>query len=706
MKGWLDKYNDGGPIQPNYNDYSVSAGPDFQGDGYSNVGRNYSPAWGGQFAMGGSMPGATGHMYAREGAPRNFGGKMTVPSAQDGETLDIASAIKNIPQELIDESSSPYRVNILKNAVRNDIVTKYGKPLADVDEAMVNEKTQKLLANKKAKMLGTKVNLNTKPDPTALAFYNHNDQSISFTSAVNNMPVNEIKQIARHEYNHAFDDGGRYLTNYEKEAIEKSTKDAIDNNSVMSNKFMYINNLSNPTEVNARLRELRADLKDQGIYDGSKEDAKLEHLDKIRGSSAYGDLLYLMHDKEIVNLLNTIAANNHQQGMPMAQNGMEMKYYQEGLDFQPKSISKNGSVIKDDMGQWNHPGEITEIGSNQITMQGVPYPVLGISDTGDTQMMYPDQEYQYDGDSVTEYPIMQNGGWLDSLVDMGKGVVDYVGGLFDDTTPAPVVQKAAPVKSKLDSYDTMIQLGYNSPQGQKLEKQLGVGSTEASEYKADKNRIKLNTGRFAGANVSSRLIDDLAEAAKRSGIPIGQLLTLAGRESTFGEDKLGHRGHLAKNDFTSGWNVAEDYTPYDPHRFLADKKVPGINVVKTNHGYNYEVTNVKAINEYLKKNPQIFEQYRQKIEATPDIGNKNYFDLSAEFLKKKGIKGYNPGDPTYEKMFKQDYATLKKDKALMEYLKKKGYKYEQGGQLKKLDQLTNFTNYNPTQPSGWLEKYQ
>jgi len=95
-----------------------------------------------------------------------------------------------------------------------------------------------------------------------------------------------------------------------------------------------------------------------------------------------------------------------------AQNGTEMEYYQNGLDFQPKSISKNGSVIKDDMGQWAHPGEITEIGSNQITMQGVPYPVLGISDTGDTQMMYPNEDYTYQGSSVTEYPMMKEGGAL------------------------------------------------------------------------------------------------------------------------------------------------------------------------------------------------------------------------------------------------------------------------------------------------------
>ena len=70
---------------------------------------------------------------------------------------------------------------------------------------------------------------------------------------------------------------------------------------------------------------------------------------------------------------------------------------------------KNGGIIKDDRGQWNHPGEITEIGSNQITMQGVPYPVLGISDTGDTQMMYPEEEYEFDGEKVTEYPMAKNG---------------------------------------------------------------------------------------------------------------------------------------------------------------------------------------------------------------------------------------------------------------------------------------------------------
>jgi hypothetical protein len=56
--GWLDSYADGETMQEhqeNYNDYKVSAPKGMVGDGFFNVGRNYSPAWGGQFEDGGSV---------------------------------------------------------------------------------------------------------------------------------------------------------------------------------------------------------------------------------------------------------------------------------------------------------------------------------------------------------------------------------------------------------------------------------------------------------------------------------------------------------------------------------------------------------------------------------------------------------------------------------------------------------------------------
>lgn len=97
-----------------------------------------------------------------------------------------------------------------------------------------------------------------------------------------------------------------------------------------------------------------------------------------------------------------------------AQNGAEMSFYQNGLDWTPKNISKQGSKIKkDDNGYWNPDnwGKPVEIGSNNITMQGVNQPLIGISDEGDTQMMYPGEDYKFKGKKVTEYPVKKN--WLE-----------------------------------------------------------------------------------------------------------------------------------------------------------------------------------------------------------------------------------------------------------------------------------------------------
>lgn len=95
-----------------------------------------------------------------------------------------------------------------------------------------------------------------------------------------------------------------------------------------------------------------------------------------------------------------------------AQNGQEMKYYQAGLDFKPKTISQDGSDIPvDPMGYWNpeNVGEPVIIPSNIITMEGVDQPLLGISDTGDVQYMEPGEDYEFDGEYVTEYPVAQKG---------------------------------------------------------------------------------------------------------------------------------------------------------------------------------------------------------------------------------------------------------------------------------------------------------
>jgi hypothetical protein len=64
------------------------------------------------------------------------------------------------------------------------------------------------------------------------------------------------------------------------------------------------------------------------------------------------------------------------------------------------------------LGQWAYPGEVTVIPSSNITMKGVNYPVLGIDDLGNQQMMMPGGEYDFPGNYVTEYPQMNKGGQM------------------------------------------------------------------------------------------------------------------------------------------------------------------------------------------------------------------------------------------------------------------------------------------------------
>lgn len=72
---------------------------------------------------------------------------------------------------------------------------------------------------------------------------------------------------------------------------------------------------------------------------------------------------------------------------------------------------KNGGITKDNQGYWNPEnwGKPVEIDSNDITMEGVYEPLLGVSDTGDTKLMKPGKNYKFKGKKVTEYPVAKLG---------------------------------------------------------------------------------------------------------------------------------------------------------------------------------------------------------------------------------------------------------------------------------------------------------
>ena len=78
-----------------------------------------------------------------------------------------------------------------------------------------------------------------------------------------------------------------------------------------------------------------------------------------------------------------------------------------------KNKFEQGGIIKDDMGYWNPDNwdSPVEIGSNEITMQDVPFDVLGISDEGDVKHMKANnpKNYKYKGKKVTEFRMAKNG---------------------------------------------------------------------------------------------------------------------------------------------------------------------------------------------------------------------------------------------------------------------------------------------------------
>lgn len=92
--------------------------------------------------------------------------------------------------------------------------------------------------------------------------------------------------------------------------------------------------------------------------------------------------------------------------------------------FAAIAYSEKGNLIKvDPYGQWSNPGEPVIIPSNSITMDGVNYPVLGISDKGDIKLMKPNKKYKFKGSNVLELPVYQSGG----IESMNDDYVEYPG---------------------------------------------------------------------------------------------------------------------------------------------------------------------------------------------------------------------------------------------------------------------------------------
>lgn len=150
------------------------------------------------------------------------------------------------------------------------------------------------------------------------------------------------------------------------------------------------NQLSNYQEVVPRLnvyRQLHGLKPDQEITPELIRQNREQYQNSQIPFEDNTDQLYkLFNDEGLSNVLNKVVYNNNQNYNTYAQAG--------------------GEIITDNNGQWSNPGSITRITSPYITMKGVTYPVLGISEqTGEQKLMLPNQNYFFENTkSVIEYP--------------------------------------------------------------------------------------------------------------------------------------------------------------------------------------------------------------------------------------------------------------------------------------------------------------
>ena len=482
MANWLDKYEQGGLVlkkktKDNYgtkhnpNDVKVSVGPNFVGLGYNTKGRNYSPAWGGQFQMGGSLPGSVGFMYARTQNPAPSNGKYakkTQASAQNGQEMkyyqdgldfkpkSISQDGRNISKELKKEAEEK-----LKKMNKPKATISQYTPKASEAERLDKEKLQRIedsykllnklasskhttkamenivepmiamemgvgagkLIGKGAKALAKKA---YKVNPWAEKLMNPNmgyriaDEASyqdfmssgyvrpksltpefqsktfnNFTEAMADRPTS-FPSFAKGEpaWDYLPKEGKGYIYATEQPLIRRGDINPITGTQVKGRHWAYrpIDEQTGKVITELPYDKVKVYSSEPHWLKGYQEVAKPTGTSKQLTNEeirAYNQQLYLNHKKGLGNQGPT--------GAPP-----------EGLMPYESPEYKQGGIV-DPMGQWAHPGEVTTIPSNDITMKGVDYDVLGVSDTGDTKLMKPGKNYKFKGNSVTEYP---KGGWL------------------------------------------------------------------------------------------------------------------------------------------------------------------------------------------------------------------------------------------------------------------------------------------------------
>lgn len=484
--GWLSKYNT--PEAQNGIEGTMA--------GLTDQGFDYNGAWGGTMAMGGSLPGSVGFTYARTQDPAPSNGpyaKKTKASAQNGQEMKFYQEGLDWKPKTISRDGGKLSKAQTAKTVKGEY-KKFSLPSllkenfnSKQDNTVVNTNLQQLSSANPLDTITNQRNINIKLTGNSNLPYSHKefdqlqntyndaerDAKMKYSANKKFINIKDTKYNTRHNQrvNTAILDdivkaavkskidpytalaiaqretGIGYYSDrriHNKARVEETRPSSIFSNWELMNQGLNREDLGTiGNEVPARVYNKAKKYYDsilQYPFQGEMKtiNDKTKKGTFIRGYN-YGDPDYpnkvakekeiLMSDENKVfrNYVDSVATSKFKDG------GWLNKY-------------EEGGIIEDDRGQLEYPGEITKINSNQITMRGVDYPVLGISDTGDTQMMQPGQDYSYDGSSVTEYPMAQKGKKIQSKKTTLRYLMNDDDDLKSKSDATKVVKATAPNK--------------------------------------------------------------------------------------------------------------------------------------------------------------------------------------------------------------------------------------------------------------------
>jgi hypothetical protein len=472
MVNWLDKYEQGGLVlkkktkdnygkRENANEGYSTAGPGWVGEGTTNKGFDYNGSWGGTMAMGGALPGAVGFTYARTQDPAPSNGKYakkTLASAQSGKAIPVPTTADSTRLYNSQIALNKFYENEMKagRIMKEWVSDFYGDTDKDLRQAnldfyrtQIQRRANKLyafdneykkifnLSPEQVRQLENKGLAQTKGSSEYQEYYRDLvtpmqnlmspfaivDKRISPQRRINYLPKSSDYpggNVTVYDYDPILIKPVNMLTPEERALrIKRYGKDSGIKETV-SKPIQKIVSKPEPKPepeptpvveqqpVTTPIQQPTPQPKQLYNYDDGEQ--LMAPIPNGWGFGTMGGGAVVGVKKKDGTIEYIKPEDYKRMGVP--------KYGQDYIKSKQKM--QKGGVIKDDRGQLAYPGEITEIGSNDITMQGVDYPVLGVSDTGDTQMMYPDQDYKFDGKKVTEFPMAQDGGWLDKYQDGGN----------------------------------------------------------------------------------------------------------------------------------------------------------------------------------------------------------------------------------------------------------------------------------------------